>query len=124
MKAILPTLRYVLVPYEGELHEVRKSYVELGEKAVPILREGLEMWRGDYYGHAKIREEIIWALEELGSRPTTEELKTLLNDETVSTSHNQNKEKEVTPCPYCGKPLRTPLAQQCFECHKDWHGGS
>jgi len=25
------------------------------------------------------------------------------------------------PCPYCGNPLTTPLAKQCFDCHMDWH---
>lgn len=25
------------------------------------------------------------------------------------------------PCPYCGKALRTNMAQQCFECGADWH---
>lgn len=25
------------------------------------------------------------------------------------------------PCPYCGEPLRTPLAKQCRYCGKDWH---
>lgn len=24
-------------------------------------------------------------------------------------------------CPYCGKPLRTDQARQCFECGMDWH---
>jgi hypothetical protein len=25
------------------------------------------------------------------------------------------------PCPHCGKPLRSKLAKQCFECGMDWH---
>jgi hypothetical protein len=25
------------------------------------------------------------------------------------------------PCPYCGEPLRTPSAQQCRFCRRDWH---
>ena len=28
------------------------------------------------------------------------------------------------PCPYCGRPLRTVLAKQCFECGTDWHDAS
>ncbi len=27
----------------------------------------------------------------------------------------------VVPCPSCGMPLRTQLAQQCLECGADWH---
>ena len=26
-----------------------------------------------------------------------------------------------TPCPYCGKPLRTEEAKQCRHCLTDWH---
>jgi hypothetical protein len=26
-----------------------------------------------------------------------------------------------TPCPYCGSPLRTDSAKQCFERGMDWH---
>ena len=25
------------------------------------------------------------------------------------------------PCPYCGRPLRTGAAKQCFGCGTDWH---
>jgi hypothetical protein len=27
-----------------------------------------------------------------------------------------------TPCSFCGKPLRSAEAQQCFRCGADWHG--
>jgi hypothetical protein len=33
-------------------------------------------------------------------------------------------DREDTPCPYCGKPLRTSRARQCFECGTDWHHGN
>ena len=29
--------------------------------------------------------------------------------------------REPAPCPYCGEPLRTPLASQCRFCLRDWH---
>lgn len=31
------------------------------------------------------------------------------------------KDRTGKPCPYCGKPLRTDTAKQCFECGTDWH---
>jgi len=27
----------------------------------------------------------------------------------------------IEPCPFCGEPLRTPLARQCRHCLMDWH---
>ena len=27
----------------------------------------------------------------------------------------------TAPCPYCGMALRTPQAQQCRHCGRDWH---
>ena len=27
----------------------------------------------------------------------------------------------TAPCPYCGRPLRTPVAKQCRYCLMDWH---
>lgn len=32
--------------------------------------------------------------------------------------------KKPTPCPHCGKNLRTALAQQCRHCGADWHSKS
>ena len=29
--------------------------------------------------------------------------------------------KKPTPCPHCGKNLRTALAKQCRHCGADWH---
>lgn len=31
------------------------------------------------------------------------------------------EDMQEAPCPYCGLPLRTPLAKQCRHCRRDWH---
>ena len=36
-------------------------------------------------------------------------------------SHGLKYERPTIPCPYCKKPLRSPLAKQCFHCGMDWH---
>ena len=35
--------------------------------------------------------------------------------------HGSTKIGTGKPCPYCGRPLRTDRAKQCFECGADWH---
>lgn len=42
-------------------------------------------------------------------------------DERLLTLNPQPVRYSGKPCPFCGKPLRTNLAKQCFECGKDWH---
>ena len=39
-------------------------------------------------------------------------------------AHHEGKPtppKEIKLCPYCGQPLRTPLAKDCRFCLRDWH---
>jgi hypothetical protein len=38
--------------------------------------------------------------------------------------HGSAKTRTGTACPYCGRPLRTERAKQCFECGTDWHDTS
>jgi hypothetical protein len=38
--------------------------------------------------------------------------------------HGCTKTRMGKPCPYCGRPLRTDRANQCFECGTDWHDAS
>jgi len=42
-------------------------------------------------------------------------------DERLSRMGGIPRKWKGKPCPYCGKPLRTDQARQCFECGKDWH---
>lgn len=37
------------------------------------------------------------------------------------TERNRLVKQPPSSCPHCGKPLRTALARQCFECGKTWH---
>ena len=37
------------------------------------------------------------------------------------THNGQPTLESPAPCPYCGKPLRTPTAKQCRHCLMDWH---
>jgi tRNA(Ile2) C34 agmatinyltransferase TiaS len=34
---------------------------------------------------------------------------------------HEGKPKMPTPCPFCGKPLRSAQAKQCRYCYRDWH---
>lgn len=31
------------------------------------------------------------------------------------------RKQPALPCPYCGKPLLSHQAKQCFQCGTDWH---
>jgi hypothetical protein len=66
---------------------------EIQEKAAAA---NLERWRTN-----PSREEAV-RIEEKQPAPSREKV-------------------DPTPCPKCGKPLRTSLAKQCFKCGADWH---
>jgi len=53
-----------------------------------------------------------------------DELRKQLADAVQEYFEGPSEETETKPCPYCGQPLRTPKAKQCFECHMDWHDPS
>ena len=38
--------------------------------------------------------------------------------------HESTKTRTGKPCRYCGRPLRTHSAKQCFECGTNWHDPS
>src|SRR5262245_27686461 len=38
--------------------------------------------------------------------------------------HHNGRAEEPSPCPYCGKPLRTSSSKQCRFCLNDWHDES
>ena len=81
-------------------------------------------------GTFALRPEIGWAVRDAPSPEDPEELGDEAQDGSLAWAAPMPREgpmpeppaREVgPPCPYCGLPLATSKAQQCFQCGMDWH---
>jgi ssDNA-binding Zn-finger/Zn-ribbon topoisomerase 1 len=91
-----------------------QTYVESkgfsAEQAAAVWNEALE--------RREILEKAAAAnLERWRSNPSREEAVRIEK----KLAAPRREKVDPTPCPKCGKPLRTSLAKQCFECGADWH---
>ena len=81
-------------------------------------------WMEQHYPDFQL---AIQALQEIDGNPL--DVMTLSNDcgETrtvyfdISEFFGKRKKVAGPPCPYCGAPLRSDKAKQCFKCGMDWH---
>jgi hypothetical protein len=99
------------MPDHGLFCECCNSFIpkfeDLSEEDERVI---LEMWdnRGSLKAYTHLMAltgcSLLWAREWLFHRGKP----------------NPNAHKN---CPYCEEKLRTPLAQQCRHCKKQWHGG-
>lgn len=62
--------------------------------------------------------EVLLTAPELGSEPNPLSLR---QGGGGFTTWGLGRAGEAAPCPYCGAPLATSRAKQCFVCGTDWH---
>ncbi|HBG60742.1 MAG TPA: hypothetical protein DDX37_02705 [Candidatus Omnitrophica bacterium] len=83
-KEVLPTvlknLRYLCVPWPSEVREAIKAFVAVGAEAMPLLIEGLELYKNAGSCSVVVRKEIIWALGEIGEKEAVRTIKAFLSD--------------------------------------------
>ncbi len=76
-----------------------------------------EKWDYDSAGSVFFKNKILVAFVLYGNTPN----ETVRKGFPITKQINAPVPKSTSPCPYCGYPLNTPLAKQCFFCHMDWH---
>lgn len=80
LNTVMKNLRYLCVPWPVEVKEALKAFVEVGEDAILVLLEGLDIYRKAGSCSVPVRKEIIWALGEIGDKRLIENVKPFLSD--------------------------------------------
>ena len=70
--------------------------------------------------HQRLTEFEGRPLDALTVRAETGEEREIYFDISSFFGLERARRSSATPCPYCGEPLRTARAKQCFICGMDW----
>jgi ankyrin repeat protein len=70
----------------------------------------------ELFTHMAYDERVSWELRNAADRLSRTDEPTPVHER----EYDEEAKSDVA-CPYCGRPLRTAQAKQCFSCHMDWH---